>query len=426
MGIKKLIVSLLLLSAGLMAGTFAWADDSKELKNVQGQIASQQQDLQQHQKQLKQLQQQLAKDEKAISAMARELNQTQQKLKENESSLAQLDKEHHQLNQQAEQQQTLLAEQLRAAYQNGRHDYLKLLLNGQDSTEVDRLLHYYAHLNQARADALQQLARTREQLADNRRQAEQSRQQLNQLLARQQNEQEKLETQQHKRSSTAKQLNAVLSKGNQRLTSLQQAAGNLERQIKLAQEKAAREQAAREKAERERIAREKAEQERIARERAERDRPEQTTRRPGGSGRTPVVAKLSGNFAGLSKGTLPWPLKGSLIHRFGTARTSQLNWKGLLISAPVGKEVSAIANGQVVYADWLSGFGMVMVIDHGKGYMSLYGHNQSLLRNPGDKVTAGQPIALSGESGGQDKSGLYFEIRYQGSAVDPLPWLKKS
>lgn len=422
MGIKKLFVSLLLLSAGLMAGTFAWADDSKELKNVQGQIASQKQDLQQQQKQLKQLQQQLANDEKAISAMARDLNQTRQKLKENETSLARLDKEHQQLNQQAERQQTLLAEQLRAAYQNGRHDYLKLLLNGQDSTEVDRLLHYYAHLNQARTDALHQLALTREQLADNRRQAEQSRNQLNQLLSRQQSEQEKLEVQQNKRSSTAKQLNALLSKGNQRLTSLQQAAGNLERQIKIAQEKAAREQAAREKAERERIAREKAEQER--QERIERDRPQQTASRPSDSGRTPVVAKLSGNFAGLSKGTLPWPLKGSLIHRFGTPRTSQLNWKGLLISAPVGREVSAIANGQVVYADWLSGFGMVMVIDHGKGYMSLYGHNQSLLRNPGDKVKAGQPIALSGESGGQDKSGLYFEIRYQGSAVDPLPWLK--
>ena len=414
MGTKHLIVSLLLLSTGLMAGTFALANDSTELKNVQSQIANQKQDLQQQKKQLQQLQQQLAKDEKAISAMARELNQTQHKLKENETSLAHLDKEHQQLNQRAEQQQNLLAEQLRAAYQNGRHDYLKLLLNGQDSTEVDRLLHYYAHLNQARADALHQLARTREQLADNRRLAEQSRNQLNLLLARQQSEREKLEAQQNKRSATAKQLNTVLSKGNQRLTSLQQAAGNLERQIKAAQEKAAREQAAREKAERERIAREKAEQERA----------EQTTRRPGGSGKTPVVAKLSGNFAGLSKGTLPWPLKGSLIHRFGTARTSQLNWKGLLISAPVGKEVSAIANGQVVYADWLSGFGMVMVIDHGKGYLSLYGHNQSLLRNPGDKVKAGQPIALSGESGGQDKSGLYFEIRYQGAAVDPLPWLK--
>ena len=407
MGKKRLIVSLLLLSTGLMAGAFAWADDGKDLKNVQSQIASQKQDVQQQKKQLSQLQQQLARDEKAISAVARELNQTQHKLKDNEAALARLDQEHRTLGKQAEHQQQLLAEQLRAAYQNGRHDYLKLLLNGQDSTEIDRLLHYYAHINQARADALQQLARTREQLADNRRRAEQSRNQLNQLLARQQTERQKLSEQQAKRGQTAKQLNAALDRSNQRLINLQQAAGHLERQIKAAQERAAREQAARELA---------------ARELAERNR---LAQQQGGSGRTPVVAKLSGNFAGLAKGTLPWPLKGALIHRFGSARTSQLSWKGLLIGAPVGKEVSAIANGQVVYADWLSGFGMVMVIDHGKGYMSLYGHNQSLLRNPGDKVKAGQPIALSGESGGQDKAGLYFEIRYQGKAIDPRPWLTR-
>ncbi len=407
MGKQRLIVSLLLLSTGLMAGAFAWANDSKDLKNVQGQIASQKQELQQQKKQLSELQQQLAKDEQAISSLARELNQTQNKLAENEAALARLDQEHQTLNQQAEQQQQLLAEQLRAAYQNGRHDYVKLLLNGQDSTEIDRLLHYYAHINQARADALQQLARTREQLADNRRQAEQSRNQLNQLLTRQQTERQKLSEQQAKRSQTAKQFNAALDQSNQRLNNLQQAANHLEQQIKAAQQRAAREQAARERA-----AREQAERERLAQQQ-------------GGTGRTPVVAKTSGNLAGLAKGTLPWPLKGSLIHRFGAARTSQLNWKGLLIGAPVGKEVSAIANGQVVYADWLSGFGMVMVIDHGKGYMSLYGHNQSLLRNPGDRVKAGQAIALSGESGGQDKSGLYFEIRYQGQAIDPLPWLTR-
>lgn len=438
MGKKRRFATLVLISTGLMAGTFAWANDSKELKNVKSQISSQQQDVQQHKKQLKQLQQQLANDEKAISNQARQLNETQQQLKTNESALAQLDVEHARLNKQAEQQKQLLAEQLRASYQNGRHDYLKLLLNGQDSTEIDRLLHYYAHLNQVRAEALQQLALTAKQLTENRRQAEQSRNQLNELLAQQQSEQAKLKEQQSKRSATAKQLNNTLDKSNQRLASLQQSANNLEQQIKAAIAKAAREQAAREKAEREaraKAAREaKARAEREARElaaRAERDRaagrepsrPSEVAPRPS-SGRKPVVAKTSGNFAGLRKGTQPWPLKGQLVHRFGGARTSQLAWKGVLIGAPIGREVTSIASGQVVYADWLSGFGMVMVIDHGKGYMSLYGHNQSLLRNPGDKVAAGQPIALSGESGGQEQSGLYFEIRYQGTAINPLPWLK--
>ena len=440
--------ALVLLSTGLLAGTFAWANDSKELKSVKGQISSQQQDVAQQKKQLSQLQQQLASDEKAISNQARQLNQTQQQLTTNENALAQLDAEHATLNKQAEQQKQLLAEQVRASYQNGRHDYLKLLLNGQDSTEIDRLLHYYAHLNQVRAKALQELAQTAELLAENRRQAEQSRNQLNQLLAQQQNEQRKLKEQQSKRSNTAKQLNTTLDKSNQRLVSLQQSANNLEQKIKAAIEKAAREQAARERAERE--AQAKAEREAKARaereareyqarvEREEREYQAQVKRDqaagrepsrpsevpPPPPTRKPIVAKPSGNFAGLAKGAQPWPLRGQLIHRFGGARTSQLAWKGVLIGAPIGREVTSIASGQVVYADWLSGFGMVMVIDHGKGYMSLYGHNQSLLRSSGDKVTMGQPIALSGESGGQEQTGLYFEIRYQGTAVNPLPWLK--
>ncbi|WP_107852165.1 murein hydrolase activator EnvC [Oceanimonas marisflavi] len=406
MGAQRLIVSLLL-STGLMAGACAWADDSKDLKNVKGQIASQQQDIQAQQRELKALQQQLAKDEKAISALARELNQTQNRLKDNERKLARLEQEHQSLNRQADEQRHQLATQLRAAYQNGRHDYLKLLLNGQNSSDIDRLLHYYAHLNQARADALHRLADIRRQLADNRRQAEQSRAQLKELLAGQQQQQQSLQQRQHERNQTAKKINARLEQGNRRLANLKQAASHLEQQIKAAAERARREQERRE--------RERREQERLAAARTQ----------PGPSGHTPVVAKTHGNFGGLTKGSLPWPLKGSLLHRFGAARTSQLNWKGLLIGAPAGREVSAVANGQVVYADWLNGFGMVMVIDHGKGYLSLYGHNQSLLLNAGDKVRAGQAIALSGESGGQEKPGLYFEIRYRGQAIDPLPWLQR-
>lgn len=408
MGASRLIISFLL-STGLMAGACAWAEDSKDLSNVKGQINRQQQDIQAQQRELKALQQQLAKDEKAISSLARELNQTRHQLKDNERELARLDQEHQSLNRQADEQRQQLATQVRAAYQNGRHDYLKLLLNGQDSSDIDRLLHYYAHLNQARADALQQLAGLRRQLADNRRQAEQGRARLEELLASQQQQQQSLQQRKNERNQTAKKINAQLEQGNRRLANLQQAASHLEQQIKMARERAERE-------ERARLERERRERERLAAAASNQGRP---------SGHTPVVAKTQGNFGGLAKGSLPWPLKGALLHRFGSARTSQLNWKGLLIGAPAGREVSAVANGQVVYADWLNGFGMVMVIDHGKGYLSLYGHNQSLLLGPGDKVSAGQAIALSGESGGQEKPGLYFEIRYRGQAIDPLPWLRR-
>lgn len=422
MGAQRLIRTLLL-STGLMAGACAWADDSRELKQVQGQIASQQQNLKQQQDKLNRLQQQLAKDEKAISAQAKRLNDTREQLRTNQAGLAKLNQQHKALGQQAERQQALLAEQLRAAYQSGRHDYLKLLLNGQDSADIDRLLHYYGHLNQVRAQALQELTSTREQLAANRRQAEHTQAELNRLLARQQQEQDSLRKTQAERSKTASALNATLAQGNLQLNSLQQAARQLEQKIKAALEKAAREQAAREKAAREQAARERAERERAARERDEQnDSGSAGPRRP-----PPVVVAPSGHFSGLkaAKGKLPWPVNGRLIHRYGSPRTSQLTWKGLLIGAPVGQQVRAIANGQVLYADWLSGFGMVMIIDHGQGFMSLYGHNQSLLLRAGDKVSAGQAVALSGESGGQASSGLYFEIRHQGQAIDPQAWLAR-
>ena len=105
--------------------------------------------------------------------------------------------------------------------------------------------------------------------------------------------------------------------------------------------------------------------------------------------------------------------------RFGSSRSGQIVWKGTVLSAPEGQNINAVASGKVIYADWLRGFGMVLVIDHGKGYMSLYGHAQTLLRQPGDMVKTGESIALVGRSGGQSEPGLYFEIRNKGKAVDP-------
>ena len=122
-------------------------------------------------------------------------------------------------------------------------------------------------------------------------------------------------------------------------------------------------------------------------------------------------------------GQAVWPVRGNVTHRFGEALQGELRWKGMVISAPEGSEVKAIADGRVLLADWLQGYGLVVVIEHGKGDMSLYGYNQSALVNVGAQVKAGQPIALVGTSGGQGEPSLYFEIRRQGQAVNPQPWL---
>ncbi|WP_250894796.1 murein hydrolase activator EnvC family protein, partial [Aeromonas dhakensis] len=134
----------------------------------------------------------------------------------------------------------------------------------------------------------------------------------------------------------------------------------------------------------------------------------------------------AGYYSGLkTNGSLRWPVQGPILIAYGSPRTAELKWKGTLIGASEGTQVKAVAPGQVVYADWLDGFGMLLVIDHGRGYMSLYGHNQSLLRQVGQNVEQGEPVALVGDSGGQDRPGLYFEIRYQGEAINPTKWLAK-
>lgn len=134
-----------------------------------------------------------------------------------------------------------------------------------------------------------------------------------------------------------------------------------------------------------------------------------------------LIARTGG--LGRPSGQAMWPVRGRTLHSFGEQLQGELRWKGMVISAAEGSEVKAIADGRVLLADWLQGYGLVVVVEHGKGDMSLYGYNQSALVNVGAQVRAGQPIALVGTSGGQGTPSLYFEIRRQGQAVNPLPWL---
>ena len=134
--------------------------------------------------------------------------------------------------------------------------------------------------------------------------------------------------------------------------------------------------------------------------------------------------RLTDSAFGRLKGRLRLPVIGELANRFGSPKEDTgLSWKGLFITAPSGREVKSIAPGRVVYADWLRGFGNLMILDHGDGYMSLYGNNEALLKQVGEEIRTGDTIAAVGNSGGNPDSGLYFELRYQGRPFDPLPWV---
>ena len=170
----------------------------------------------------------------------------------------------------------------------------------------------------------------------------------------------------------------------------------------------------------------KARAEREAREaQAVRDRQQDASRKGTTYKPTESERSLMSRTGGLGspRGQAYWPVRGTLLHRYGEQLQGELRWKGMVIAASEGTEVKAIADGRVILADWLQGYGLVVVVEHGKGDMSLYGYNQSALVSVGTQVRAGQPIALVGSSGGQGRPSLYFEIRRQGQAVNPQPWL---
>jgi septal ring factor EnvC (AmiA/AmiB activator) len=126
-----------------------------------------------------------------------------------------------------------------------------------------------------------------------------------------------------------------------------------------------------------------------------------------------------------TRGALPMPVSGTPTNRFGARRNADIRWRGWLIAAKEGEPIQAIHDGHVIYADWLRGQGLLLVLDHGDGWLSLYAHNRSLLRKVGDRINAGQTIARAGASGGSETPGLYFEIRHQGKPVDPADWIRR-
>ncbi|WP_313951178.1 murein hydrolase activator EnvC family protein, partial [Accumulibacter sp.] len=194
-----------------------------------------------------------------------------------------------------------------------------------------------------------------------------------------------------------------------------------------------REQAQREQAQREQTQREQAQRE-LARREASPQKPSRAapapveekpaSTRPAVTVRREVVPEtpVAADLARL-KGTLRLPTKGAITNRFGAARQEGSTWKGLFIRAGTGSQVGSIAGGRVVFAEWMRGFGNLLIIDHGSSYLSIYANNDSLLKEVGDEVRGGETIATVGNTGGNPESGLYFEIRHQGKPLDPLAWI---
>ena len=345
----------------------------------------------------------LRHSERAISAAGRQLHELSQQHQETRGTVARLQQDSAKTRMRVVEQQAQLGKLLTRMALHGQHDTLEILFGQQDPSQLARHLRYYADISRARAELIRELRGNMRQL-DSLAEAERKKAaELARIQAEQAAQKRRLEKERGARKT-------LLSKLDHKIATQRREIGRLQNDEK-------------------RLAQLIERLNRLAAERAAKAAKAAKQVTPGKPGKTlhstvvPAPGEGDGPFRQL-KGALRLPIKGELVNRFGTQREDGgVTWKGLFIRAAAGQPVKAVAGGQVVFSDWLRGFGNIVIIDHGGGYMSLYGNNETLLKQAGDAVKTGDTLAGVGNSGGIADSGLYFELRYQSKPFDPLPWI---
>lgn len=354
------------------------ADEQKKLNAVVSHIQSLQKGLKKLSRQHDQQSASLRKIEVKAGKLRKQIAGTDRQLKTLKQELTRLNQQQRQLQQQRDQQADIMGEHISAAYRLGKEEQIKLLLNEEDPARFSRLLKYHDYFLAARAEKVNEYLATLEQLSDVETSINDNEQALLDNKAQLNQQQDALKTQRSSRKTELAKLNKQISSEQQKLNKLVAERKALEQIIQRLDE-------------------------------AITDLAVPTTAQP-------FTAR---------KGKMAWPTKGKLRHRFGTRRKADIRWNGWLMNAQAGTDVKAIHNGHVVFSDYLRGHGLLLIIDHGNGYMSLYAHNQVLLKEAGDWVQGGDTIAKVGDSGGLEQSALYFEIRRNGKPQNPAKWLKR-
>jgi septal ring factor EnvC (AmiA/AmiB activator) len=346
-------------------------------------------------------------DEK-VARSARQLNQTESALREQQQALAELQDKRERLRKGLREQRAQLTTLLRAAYQVGDNAPLKLLLSQDSTADANRVLAYHRYVQNERAARIQNLTADLQALQQVEQDIQGRQQALAQTHQQQQQQTSTLQRDRKQQAGTVAELDGRYQERSEREKALGQDTKALEKLLANLRAAAARAEAER------RAAAKRAAEEAAA------------TAKAGGShkpGKTPP--KVVANAPAPKVGGLSWPVSGNLLARFGGTLPDGRSSSGVLIGAPLGNSVVAVADGTVVFSDWMTGYGMILIIDHGNGYMSLYAHNESLLRDAGTAVKRGEAVAKVGNSGGQGVSALYFELRRNGQPVDPSSWLQR-
>lgn len=382
----------------------------------------------------------LKASETAISESRKQLREIQDAQQENREQLRQLQSQMNQLQKRMRQQQSVISQQLNQQYRHGQSGPLQLWLQQQDPSSTARNMKYLGYLTAAHQQQIASLQDNQAEIDQVRAETAQRMQETDQLAKKHAEATQKLEQDKAQRAQALAQISRQIETQEQQLSRLkrdEEALSQLIQKLMLEARKRQQEEEARLRREKQQQAQSKTKSgsgsdpsvRKNGRVFEHADQAQVDSNDSGDSGtviaRNDALPEQSGsheNFAQL-RGRLRLPVRGEVINRFGSARTDTgVNWKGLFIRAAEGSEVKSVAGGQVVFADWMRGFGNLIVIDHGDGYMSLYGNNEALYKANGQRVRAGDTIATVGNSGGNANNGVYYELRRNSVPFDPLQW----
>ncbi|MCB1878092.1 MAG: peptidoglycan DD-metalloendopeptidase family protein [Chromatiales bacterium] len=374
----------LLLALSLLFYSWAYAqedDAGVRLEALQAQIKALSQRLGSGRAELDELHQSLRRLDATVGAVVGEIRQLKQRREQLDVRSKALEKDRAWQQERLRQQRRQLSEQLRASYLLGRQQRLKILLNQEDPDRLSRILTYYDFFHRARSREIHAVRETLASLAELEAALAANRVEVDAVVATLARRRTELEQVRVRQTELALRLERELSAGDERLNALREDEQALKDLIESLEK---------------------------------------------GLADIPADPRGSEPFAN-QQGTLPWPTKGRLSVRFGS-RSQRYGTvsTGVLIEAGEGQEVRAVSHGRVAFADWLRGFGLMIILDHGDGYLTLYGNNQALLKDVGEWVQEGDAIAVVGRSGGRSKSALYFEIRQRGEPLDPLLWCRRA
>jgi septal ring factor EnvC (AmiA/AmiB activator) len=378
--VAKVLICALLAYSGAIAADDR-ASKQKELDMLKTRIEKLRSTIEIKEKSRSSNQTRLRLIESKIGELAGEIRATNNQLKASRKVLRNLTSEQAKIEQRIEQHNKLLAQQLYAAYTVGPQERVKLLFSQQNAAQMQRNLVYYQYLNRQRLDLIETARQNQLELERNELETRQAKVDLERILEQQQKQKASLTRDRNQRQNILGALEKELKKQGKDLSRLEANARHLGELIESLSDILA-------------------------------DVPDQRPEQQ-------KFAKLRGKLA--------WPAKGEVANLYGNLKPpSNLRWQGVIIRAPMGNNVRAVSHGRVAFADWLRGMGNLIIIDHGDGYLSLYGHNQSLFKTTGDWVEPGEIIASVGNSGGQKKAGVYFEIRKRGQPQNPGRWCKTS